>query len=184
MDVKNKRQKKSSCQQVSLLNDDYSLTISLSKMKKYGNRNNGVTNSENPIRSDHSYSMSSSQAIQSPYTSDVINRGDYYNLDNKITTLTDNNNQAHENLRKELEQKIENAITKIESKRRWLIGIVVTIVLTIGGFLFVPYKIAKNNEVEIKILKKTICPKEISNENNEKDENRHSVKQENTEPVH
>ena len=136
MGEKNKRQKKSPCQQVSLLNDDYSLTISLSKMKKYGNRNNGVTNSENQIGSDNSYSMSNSQAIQSPYTSDVINRGDYYNLDNKITNLTDNNNKAHDNLRKELEQKIENAIAKIETQRRWLIGILVTIALAIGGSFF------------------------------------------------
>ena len=84
MGGKNKRQKKVPFQHIAPVNDDYSLTISLSKMKKYGNRDYGVTDSENKIESDHSYSMSNSQAVQSPYTSDNINRADYYNLDNKI----------------------------------------------------------------------------------------------------
>lgn len=163
MGGKNKRQKKFPFQHVAHVNDDYSLTISLSKMKKYGNRNYGVTDSENEIEPDHSYSMSNSQTVQSPYTSDNINRADYYNLDNKIMTLTDNNNQAHDNLRKELEKKIEDSAKKsseeisgVKSLIKWLIGIIVTIGLGVGGFLFVPYNIANKNKEEINNIKNDI----------------------------
>lgn len=163
MGGKNKRQKKTPYQHVAHVNDDYSLTISLSKMKKYGNRDYGVTDSENEIGADHSYSMSNSQSIQSPYTSDIINRTDYYNLDNKIMTLTDNNNQAHDNLRKELEKKITDSatesskqISEVKSLIKWLIGIIITIGLGIGGFLLVPYSIASKNKEEIKNIKDNI----------------------------
>lgn len=164
MGGKNKRQKKVPFQHIAHVNDDYSLTISLSKMKKYGNRDYGVTDSENKIESDHSYSMSNSQAVQSPYTSDNINRADYYNLDNKIMSLTDNNNQAHDNLRKELESKIktveDNAITNSAKDRkstiRWLIGIAVTVIVAVGSFFMIPYRIARNNEKDITIIKTTI----------------------------
>lgn len=164
MGGKNKRQKKVPFQHIAHVNDDYSLTISLSKMKKYGNRDYGVTDSENKIESDHSYSMSNSQAVQSPYTSDNINRADYYNLDNKIMSLTDNNNQAHDNLRKELESKIktveDKAITNSAKDRkstiRWLIGIAVTVIVAVGSFFMIPYRIARNNEKDITIIKTTI----------------------------
>lgn len=164
MGGKNKRQKKVPFQHIAHVNDDYSLTISLSKMKKYGNRDYGVTDSENKIETDRSYSMSNSQAVQSPYTSDNINRADYYNLDNKIMSLTDNNNQAHDNLRKELESKIktveDNAITNSAKDRkstiRWLIGIAVTVIVAVGSFFMIPYRIARNNEKDITIIKTTI----------------------------
>lgn len=174
MGRKNKRQKKFPLQHIAHVNDDYSLTISLSKMKKYGNRDYGVTDSENEIEPNHSYSMSNSQTVQSPFTSDNINRADYYNLDNKIMTLTDNNNQAHDKLRTELENKIEASAKKsseeisgVKSLIKWLIGIIVTIGLGIGGFLLVPYNIASKNKDEINNIKNDIKNlSAISSDNN------------------
>lgn len=185
MGGKNKRQKKFSLQHNAHVIDDYSLTISLSKMKKYGNRDYGVTDSENEIEPGHSYSMSNSQAIQSHYTSDNINRTDYYNLDDKIMTLTDNNNQAHDNLRKELEKKIEdsakessNKISEVKSLIKWLIGIIVTIGLGIGGLLFVPYNIASKNKEEINNIKNDI--KALSAISSDNSMTQNNIKQDST----
>lgn len=185
MGRKNKRQNKSPLQHIAHVNDDYSLTISLSKMKKYGNRDYGVTDSENEIEPGHSYSMSNSQTVQSPYTSDNINRADYYNLDNKIMTLTDNNNQAHDNLRKELEKKIEdsakessNKISEVKSLIKWLIGIIVTIGLGIGGLLFVPYNIAGKNKEEINNIKNDI--KALSAISSDNSMTQNNIKQDST----
>ena len=52
-------------------------------------------------------------------------------------------------------QSPEQIITE-RSTIRWLIGIAVTVIVAVGSFLMLPYRIARNNEKDITIIKTTI----------------------------
>lgn len=148
------------------LNDDYSVTISLSKMKKYGGKKSATTDATGSERIYDAQpdSINNTEHLNTPYTFTSVDREDYYNLDKKITALSDTNIQAHESIRKELEGKIESIRTSIQKKmedgrkedKKWLIGTAIGVLIAVGGILFFPYKMAQKNEKEITIMKTKI----------------------------
>lgn len=144
--------------------DDYDVRDSFSRVKKYRGNNNYRT--DDTFRNDEYYNhqLINDAHENTAYTHSSVDRNDYYNLDSKIDTLINNNNLAHENLRKELESKIQtvqnDAIKNSKNDRKatikWLIGIAITVVLTVGFILFIPYKMSQKNEKDITIIKTTI----------------------------
>ena len=138
--------------------EEYDLKKSFSKLNQYRSSNNyqTVTDNERENRPLPNNSNLSHEQIYGALTNAV---GDtYFRLEEKISALSDKNETAHGDLRKELESKIyklkvdiEKRIDEIKSDKKWLIGLVVTIVLAIVGYFIFPYK--KQIKIEKKLLK-------------------------------
>ena len=140
-------------------NEDYNVSASFSKVRKYRGSNPIQTESNfredsfyNPIIFDNASPQGGSE------TKTSVDRNDYYNLDNKISTLTSQNNEAHEGLRKEFERKIDTVLEKItqidksqKSFWKWFVGISVTIILAFGTWLY--NRLALSNENKERIEK-------------------------------
>jgi len=136
--------------------EEYDLKKSFSKLNQYRSSNNyqTVTDNERENRPLPNNSNLSHEQIYGALTNAV---GDtYFRLEEKISALSDKNETAHGDLRKELESKIdklkvdiEKRIDEIKSDKKWLIGLVVTIVLAIVGYFIFPYQKANKNREEI-----------------------------------
>lgn len=154
--------------------EEYDLKQSFSKLNQYRSSNNyqTVTDNEQGKYSLPNNSYLPHEQIYGPLTNSV---GDtYLRLEDKISALSDKNETAHGDLRKELEGKIdklkidiEKRIDEIKSDKKWLISIVVTIILAIAGYFIFPYqKASKNREdiIEIRaIIDENIKPSINSN---------------------
>lgn len=150
--------------------DDYNVSNSFSRVKKY--------RGSNPIQTEPNYEGSlyfnpniidnaSYPQVQETITS--VDRNDYYNLDNKITALTSQNIEAHEGLRKEFENKLEKVsdrIAGVESSQksfwRWFVGITTPILIAFGTWLYNRLSLSNENrehieKIEYKI-EETVIP--------------------------
>lgn len=138
--------------------DDYNVSNSFSRVKRY--------RSSNPIQTDPNYYDSApssnpniidnSSPVQILETLTSIDRNDYYNLDNKIATLTSQNNEAHEGLRKEFEKKVDVVLEKVteidksqKSFWKWFIGISATLIIAYGTWLYNRLSLSNSNKERI-----------------------------------
>ena len=156
--------------------DDYNVSNSFSRVKKY--------RGSNPIQTESNYTdgtpsfnpnirdNSSPTQIQETLTS--VDRNDYYNLDNKIATLTSQNNEAHEGLRKEFEKKIDTVLDKVteidksqKSFWEWFIGISVTIVIAFGTWSYNRLSLSNENKERIEKIEYKIDETIIPSVNNQ-----------------
>lgn len=138
--------------------DDYNVSNSFSRVRKYQGSNPIHTESnyydDTPSFNSNIRNNSSLTQIQETPTS--VDRQDYYNLDNKIVTLTSQNNEAHEGLRKEFENKIEKVSDRIagveqsqKSFWKWFVGIAVPILITFGTWLYNRLSLSNENREHI-----------------------------------
>ncbi len=143
--------------------EEYDLKHSFSKLNQYRSSNNYQTVTENGQGKNHlpNNSYLPSEQIYGSLTNTV---GDtYFRLEEKISALSDKNETAHGDLRKELEGKIEKLkidiekrVDEIKNDKKWLIGLVVTIILAILGYFAFPYQKSNNNQQEIIRIQTTI----------------------------
>ena len=115
----NKRDKKQTPRQPSTNHSggEYNLKDNFSKVKKYQGKN--FTPTESNFRDTWSYGSNkidnTSSQITQEETLTSITRGDFYNLDGKISSLTSANHAEHDSLRKDYENKIKDLKTDINS---------------------------------------------------------------------
>ena len=136
--------------------EEYDLKHSFSKLNRYRSSNNYQTVTENE-QGNNPLPNNNFMPHEQIYGSLTNTVGDtYFRLEDKISALSDKNETAHGDLRKELERKIdklkidiEKRIDEIKSDKKWLIGIVVTIILAIVGYFIFPYQKANKNREDI-----------------------------------
>ena len=136
--------------------EEYDLKQSFSKLNQYRSSNNYQTVTDNE-RGNCPLPNNSNLPHEQIYGALTNAVGDtYFRLEEKISALSDKNETAHGDLRKELEGKIdklkvdiEKRIDEIKSDKKWLIGLVVTIVLAIVGYFIFPYQKASKNREDI-----------------------------------
>ena len=136
--------------------EEYDLKQSFSRLNKFrsSSYNQTVTDNERGNCPLPNNSNLPHEQIYGALTNAV---GDtYFRLEEKISALSDKNETAHGDLRKELEGKIdklkidiEKRIDEIKSDKKWLIGLVVTIILAIAGYFIFPYQKASKNREDI-----------------------------------
>ena len=84
----------------------------------------------------------------------------YFRLEDKITALSDKNDTAHDNLRKEFDGKIDKVRTELEDKIKdiikdkkekvkFIITTIVAVIAAIVGYFVLPYQKSSKNEKEI-----------------------------------
>jgi hypothetical protein len=136
--------------------EEYDLKQSFSKLNQYRSSNNYQTVTDNE-RGNCPLPNNSNLPHEQIYGALTNAVGDtYFRLEEKISALSDKNETAHGDLRKELECKIdklkidiEKRIDEIRSDKKWLIGLVVTIILAIAGYFIFPYQKASKNREDI-----------------------------------
>ena len=143
--------------------EEYDLKQSFSKLNQYRSSNNyqTVTDNERGSRPLPNNSNLPHEQIYGALTNAVDNT--YLRLEGKISALSDKNETAHGDLRKELEGKIdklkndiEKRIDEIKSAKRWLIGLIISIFVAIAGYFIFPYQIAKENQKDISTIRTII----------------------------
>ena len=136
--------------------EEYDLKQSFSRLNKFRSSNYDQTVTDNE-RGNRPLSNNSNLPHEQFYGALTNAVGDtYFRLEEKISALSDKNETAHGDLRKELEGKIdklkidiEKRIDEIKSDKKWLIGLVVTIILAIAGYFIFPYQKASKNREDI-----------------------------------
>lgn len=80
----------------------------------------------------------------------------YFRLEDKITALSDKNDTAHDNLRKDFDGKIDKVRTELEDKIKdkkenvkWIIALGITVIVAAIGYFVLPYQKSSKNEKEI-----------------------------------
>lgn len=164
--------------------DHYDVKSARSKIKNYLSssryrRGAGQTsNTSFEQNNQHNIELQNSIEDYSPYTSsNELSAENISRLDSRLTNYETYNTQAHDNLRKELETKIDNAkkdntkeLEKVEERchayvdektkentffpfLKWLIGIVITLILTWFSYSYVmtTNKVSENEKSIIKI---------------------------------
>ena len=139
--------------------EEYDLKKSFSRLNKYRSSNYYQTVTDNE-RDNDSLPNNSNLPHEQIYGALTNGVGDtYFRLEEKISALSDKNETAHGNLRKELEGKIEKLekdiekrIDDIRGEKKWLIGLFITIFLTIAGYFIFPYQVANENQKEISTI--------------------------------
>ena len=136
--------------------EEYDLKQSFSRLNKFrsSSYNQTVTDNERGNRPLPNNSNLPHEQIYGALTNAVDNT--YFRLEKKISALSDKNENAHGDLRKELEGKIdklkidiEKKIDEIKSDKKWLISIAITIILAIAGYFIFPYQKASKNREDI-----------------------------------
>ena len=143
--------------------EEYDLKQSFSKLNQYRSSNNYQTVTDNE-RGNCPLPNNSNLPHEQIYGALTNAVGDtYFRLEEKISALSDKNETAHGDLRKELEGKIdklkndiEKRIDEIKSAKRWLIGLIISIFVAIAGYFIFPYQIAKENQKDISTIRTII----------------------------
>lgn len=149
--------------------EDYDLKQSFSKLSRYHSTNGAQTDLNNtqeqgntPINSiiDNDFVASPTNPLTSTY----------FRLEDKISDLSNKNDKAHDDLRKELEGKIDkaktdvaeqikNVETQIKDKKdnwKWIVGIAATIIIPLLGYIVYPYQKTNDNQQKITDVQTTI----------------------------
>ncbi len=144
--------------------EDYDLKRSFSRLNRFRSSNYYQTRGDEELEERYYPPVDSSYSQEKEYNAVTNQIGDtYFRLEDKISALSDKNDAAHDSLRKELEGKIEKVKTDIEQQskdkkenKRWIIGIVITIIIAIIGYFVLPYQKSNKNQHEIIKIQTTI----------------------------
>lgn len=144
--------------------EDYDLKRSFSRLNRFRSSNYYQTRGDEESEEKYYPPVDSSYSQEKEYNAVTNQIGDtYFRLEDKISALSDKNDAAHDSLRKELEGKIEKVKTDIEQQskdkkenKRWIIGIVITIIIAIIGYFVLPYQTSNKNQHEIIKIQTTI----------------------------
>lgn len=144
--------------------EDYDLKRSFSILNRFRSSNYYQTRGDEELEERYYPPVDSSYSQEKEYNAVTNQIGDtYFRLEDKISALSDKNDAAHDSLRKELEGKIEKVKTDIEQQskdkkenKRWIIGIVITIIIAIIGYFVLPYQKSNKNQHEIIKIQTTI----------------------------
>ena len=139
--------------------EEYDLRQNFSRLNQYRSSNTYQTDTNNE-QSEYQAPINSNlrqDTFSAIETTGTI--GDtYFRLEDKISALSDKNDTAHNSLRKELEGKIDGVRQDVEKHsqniqlyRRWIIGIAVTIIITIVGYFIRSYQ--KINDIHEDVIK-------------------------------
>lgn len=143
--------------------DEYAVDSSFSKIRRYRGENQyqitAYNNSNRGLHRDIYANSSTDTDYTGAFTS--IDRADYYNLDEKITSLSNRNVEAHDNLRKEIKQDIKELDDSIKNciskKMFWtIIGVLVPIIMAVCGGIINQLSIANKNKDTIIEMRTTI----------------------------
>lgn len=136
---------------------EYDLRRSFSKLNQYRSSNNYQTDANNERYDDHA---SINNFPQNAYfNSGAGTMGDsYFRLEDQISALSDKNDHAHNNLRKDLHDEINSLRGDFDKHcqehidiTKWVVGIIVTIVIAVLGYILLPYQ--KINSVHEDVIK-------------------------------
>lgn len=157
--IKDKKRKRTNIQQNHINNnqEEYDLKKNFSKFNKYRTSEKYQTTSRDK-RQIYSPPIDSIIPSDNMYDNTMTNQfGDsYFRLEEKITALSDKNDTAHDNLRKEFDGKIDKVRTELKGEikdkkdnLKWKIGFVISVILAVIGYFVLPYQKSSKNEKEI-----------------------------------
>lgn len=137
--------------------EEYDLKLSFSRLNQYRSVDNSQTDSYKERKDSSSYLRSNQQQGLS-YTSETSIGDSYFRLEDKISALSDKNDSAHTKLREDFDKKVDSLQGSInqmkqddQSRTRWIIGTIVTIVIASVGYI-VP-SCQKTNDIHNEIIK-------------------------------
>lgn len=144
--------------------EDYDLKHSFSKLNRFRSSNHYQTRADEESDDRYYPPVDSSYSQETEYNAVTNQIGDtYFRLEDKISALSDKNDAAHDSLRKELEGKIDKVKKDFDQQskdkkenKKWIIGIVITIIIAIVGYFVLPYRMSNNNQQEIIKIQTTI----------------------------
>ncbi len=144
--------------------EDYDLKHSFSKLNRFRSSNHYQTRADDESDDRYYPPVDSSYSQETEYNAVTNQIGDtYFRLEDKISALSDKNDAAHDSLRKELEGKIDKVKKDFDQQskdkkenKKWIIGIVITIIIAIVGYFVLPYRMSNNNQQEIIKIQTTI----------------------------
>ena len=142
---------------------EYDLRQSFSKLNQYRTSNVYQTDTNNE-RNEESFTINNNLPQHQYYNSNGETIGDkYFRLEDKISELSDKYDNAHNDLRKELERKIDTLRGEFDhhcqghrDNIKWIIGIVVAIIGSILGYILLPYKQANSIHEDVVKIQTTI----------------------------
>lgn len=142
--------------------DEYSLQNSFARINPYHSSNTYQTKDNDSQEYDQSvqpvnnnfpnYGQNTNTGIVEPY---------YFRLEDKIEDLSNKNDTAHENLRKEIKHDIQSLADDVKDciskKNFWtVIGIIIPIILAIAGGIVAQISLANKNKDKIIEMNTTI----------------------------
>lgn len=147
----------------SIHKDEYNLKDSFARLNRYRSSNVYQTSYEihqDEVPNDQLLSSNHPQ-YNSPNTNTDIIGNNYFRLEDKIESLSNKNDEAHDTLRKEIKQDIKDLSNNIKdcvSKRGFwtVVGILIPVILAIVGGVIAQLSLANRNKEEIIEMKTTI----------------------------
>ncbi len=143
--------------------DEYNLKDSFARLNRYRSSNVYQTNFEiqqDEVPNDQLLSSNHTQYNSLNTNTDIIGNN-YFRLEDKIESLSNKNDEAHDTLRKEIKQDIKDLSDNIKdcvSKRGFwtVVGILIPVILAIVGGVIAQLSLANRNKEEIIEMKTTI----------------------------
>ena len=176
----------------SIRKEEYSLKDSFARLNRYRSSNAYQTNYDilqDETQNAQLLSSNHAQYNTSSTNTDIIGNN-YFRLEDKIETLSNKNDEAHDTLRKEIKQDIKELSDTIKDciskKGFWtVIGILIPIMIGITGWVIKQLSVSNQNKETIIEMKTTIERSVIpSIETNKKNIEKNSADiKENTEKI-
>ena len=147
----------------SIRKEEYSLKDSFARLNRYRSSNAYQTNYDilqDETQNAQLLSSNHAQYNTSSTNTDIIGNN-YFRLEDKIETLSNKNDEAHDTLRKEIKQDIKELSDTIKDciskKGFWtVIGILIPIMIGITGWVIKQLSVSNQNKETIIEMKTTI----------------------------
>lgn len=137
--------------------NEYDLKHSFSKLNPYRSSNNYQTDTSNE---QYDSSASNNNLPQNAYLNSSTGTisDTYFRLENKISALSDKNDNAHDNLRRDLHNEINTLRGDFDKhcqghsdNTKWVINTIIAIAIAVLGYILLPYQ--KINSVHEDVVK-------------------------------
>lgn len=143
--------------------EEYNLRDSFARLNRYRSSNTYQTNYDILQNEDQNAQLLSSNHAQynTPNTDTNIIGNNYFRLEDKIESLSNKNNEAHDTLRKEIKQDIKDISDSVKDcvskKGFWtVVAIIIPIILAIVGGVLKQLSVSNQNKENIIEMKTTI----------------------------
>lgn len=143
--------------------EEYNLRDSFARLNRYRSSNAYQTNYDILQNEDQNAQLLSSNHAQynTPNTDTNITGNNYFRLEDKIESLSNKNNEAHDTLRKEIKQDIKDISDSVKDcvskKGFWtVVAIIIPIILAIVGGVLKQLSVSNQNKENIIEMKTTI----------------------------